>query len=455
MKEKLLVDQEEVPDGIDIKDSKLIYRGIDLLDLSEKYGTPLRMTYLPVISERINEMNSYFKEAMIKYGYQGKYSYYYCTKSSHFSHIVKKVLESEIGIEISSAYDIELVKSLVKEGTLLRDSRIICNGYKTPDYLKGIKSLLAMDHCSILPIIDSKSELLYYDRLNIRLDIGVRLNLGFLASYKDESRFGLSPQEIISFYHKRIKGNKDLKITTLHFFYEKGISASNGYCKVLEDVTLFYCNFKRSNPELNTLDIGGGMPFHSSFESDNEIQDLINMIITTIHGVCHRECIPEPDIVTEFGKYTVADATMMIFKIHERKFTDGKNWGIVDGSFITHLPDTWAIKQEYTMVAINNLQYDYRPFLLGGLTCDSADFYPSSGSIDSVMLPDTDQEQYIAFLHTGAYQEVLSGFGGINHCLIPSPKHILIRRDSDENLTYEVFAEKQNIQNTMNILGYR
>ena len=104
---------------------------------------------------------------------------------------------------------------------------------------------------------------------------------------------------------------------------------------------------------------------------------------------------------------------------------------------------------------LNNLKQNYKPYVLGGLTCDSADYYPNTIDRGYVMLPDTDNEQYITFLHTGAYQEALSGFGGINHCLIPSPKHIIIDRDDHEDLQYTVFSEKQTSHHLLKILGYQ
>ena len=41
---------------------------------------------------------------------------------------------------------------------------------------------------------------------------------------------------------------------------------------------------------------------------------------------------------------------------------------------------------------------------------------------------------YLGFFHTGAYQDAISGYGGIKHCLIPSPKHVIIDKDEDGNL---------------------
>ncbi|MBR6886293.1 MAG: arginine decarboxylase, partial [Bacteroidales bacterium] len=62
---------------------------------------------------------------------------------------------------------------------------------------------------------------------------------------------------------------------------------------------------------------------------------------------------------------------------------------------------------------------------------------------------------YIGFFHTGAYQEALSGFGGIKHCLMPSPRHILIDRDKEGNLITSVFSEEQTAESMLKVLGYK
>lgn len=60
----------------------------------------------------------------------------------------------------------------------------------------------------------------------------------------------------------------------------------------------------------------------------------------------------------------------------------------------------------------------------------------------------------LAFFNTGAYQETIGGQGGIHHCLIPQPKHILIDRDENGILATEVFSEQQTADDVLKILGY-
>ena len=61
---------------------------------------------------------------------------------------------------------------------------------------------------------------------------------------------------------------------------------------------------------------------------------------------------------------------------------------------------------------------------------------------------------YLGFFHTGAYQDSISGYGGIKHCLIPSPKHVIIDRDAKGNIIDHVYREEQSMNEMFSILGY-
>ena len=112
--------------------------------------------------------------------------------------------------------------------------------------------------------------------------------------------------------------------------------------------------------------------------------------------------------------------------------------------------------QRFIMLPINRWNEDYERVLLGGLTCDSDDYYNSEQHSNAIYLPKFDKNHvlYIGFFNTGAYQETIGGFGGLKHCLIPEPKHILIRRDENGSIQTQVFSEEQTAQDYLKILGY-
>ena len=99
-----------------LKKNNLQFHNIDLMELIRVYGTPLKFSYLPQISNNIQKAKQWFANAMEKANYKGRYHYCYCTKSSHFKFVLSEALKNKIHIETSSAFDIDIVESLKKEG---------------------------------------------------------------------------------------------------------------------------------------------------------------------------------------------------------------------------------------------------------------------------------------------------------------------------------------------------
>jgi arginine decarboxylase len=95
-------------------------------------------------------------------------------------------------------------------------------------------------------------------------------------------------------------------------------------------------------------------------------------------------------------------------------------------------------------------------FFLGGLTCDSDDYYNSEQHVNAIFLPkySKKRDQFIGFFNTGAYQDSLSGVGGIKHCLIPEPKRVIIQKDESGELNFELFEQQNSAKNMLKILGY-
>src|SRR5437867_2380995 len=130
-------------EDFDIDDNNYLeFNGVDLKALIEKYGTPMKLSYLPKIGMQINKAKKMFAAAIKKHKYEGKYFYCYCTKSSHFSFVVEEALKHEIHLETSYAYDIEIIKKLYQRKKITKDTFIICNGYKQKNYTKRIANLL-------------------------------------------------------------------------------------------------------------------------------------------------------------------------------------------------------------------------------------------------------------------------------------------------------------------------
>ena len=131
---------------------------------------------------------------------------------------------------------------------------------------------------------------------------------------------------------------------------------------------------------------------------------------------------------------------------------------MIDNSLMNTIPDAWGIGERFILLPINKWENEYTRVNIGGLTCDNSDYYNSEVHESQVYLPaylDEEEEPlYLGFFHTGAYQDAISGYGGIKHCLIPSPKHILIYKDDKGNLVDKLYKDQQEASEMLDILGY-
>ncbi len=208
-----------------VEDGELHFHDINMMDIINQYGTPLKITYLPKISSQIQRAKRMFNVAMAKVDYKGTYNYCYCTKSSHFEFVLAEALKNDIHLETSSAFDLNLIEALESEGAVNKDQYIVCNGFKKPAYIENIANFANNGWKNIIPVLDNMHELDALDKLVEKsLNLGVRI-----ASEEDPtfdfytSRLGIRYSDIVPFYENMISKKKKFKLKMLHFFINTGM----------------------------------------------------------------------------------------------------------------------------------------------------------------------------------------------------------------------------------------
>ncbi|MFV0483438.1 MAG: arginine decarboxylase [Bacteroidales bacterium] len=449
-------------DGFDLRDGNLTFHGVSLMYLIKKYGTPFKLVYLPRIGDQIKKSRNLFNRAIKRTGYEGKYHFCYCTKCCHFNHVMSAALKHNVNLETSSAFDIDLVMHLQKKGEFSKSRHIIHNGYKTDDYLAKLMLMHEAGFKNSVIVLDSTREL---DRIeaisgNKKIKIGIRRAIDEESqSNYYTSRLGIRQSEIMNFYNEKIANNKKFELKMLHFFVDSGIKDSLYYWGEFQKTLSTFIELKKVCPTLDSINLGGGFPIrnHLGFEYDYEY--MIQEIVKNIQEVCRREGVDEPDIYTEFGKFTVGESSAIIFSVIEKKQqNDAEKWYFVDNSLMNTIPDAWSIFEKFILLPVNKWDRPYERANIGGISCDHSDYYNSEDMNQQVLLPvtkdDDDEPLYVGFFHTGAYQDSISGYGGIKHCLIPSPKHVIIDRDDTGNFVDYVYRNEQTAEDMMRILGY-
>lgn len=444
----------------DYDENGLTFHGISQMELVEKFGSPLKYTYLPKISQNISRARDWFASAMAKCDYKGSYHYCYVTKSSHYSHVLNEVIKSKADLETSSPIDLSIMKKLYEKGLIDVDQVILFNGFKSDLYLQKIGELINMGFHNTITIVDHAEEI-----QKLKTYTSKKIKIGIRIASEEEpkfefytSRLGVGYRDILSFYKTQIEADPQLDLAMLHFFINTGINDNAYYWNELGKCLKVLSDLKNICPSLRALNIGGGFPIKNSLSFDYDYAYLVEEIIALIKAECLESGIEEPAIYTEFGAFSVGESGAVLYKIlNQKQQNDREKWNMIDGSFMTTLPDTWALNKRFVMLPLNRWNDTYERVFLGGLTCDSDDYYNHEQHVNAIYLPvfKKDKPLYIGFFNTGAYQDSIGGVGGLHHCLIPDPQHVLIDRDENGALTYRVFANQQDESVMMNILGYK
>ena len=195
-------------------EGELHFNDVPLMEILKQYGTPVKITYVPKINSQIQKAKRLFNVAMAKIDYTGKYYYCYCTKSSHFSFIIEEALKDDVHLEISSAFDINIIRELVESGLFNKDGYVICNGFKRDQYMQNIIDLVHDGFENVIPILDNRREFDLYDNL-----LKKKCKAGIRIATEEEpkfhfytSRLGIRYNDIIPFYEEKIKNSKKMEL---------------------------------------------------------------------------------------------------------------------------------------------------------------------------------------------------------------------------------------------------
>lgn len=396
----------------------------NLFDLTRKFGTSLEVAFPFIVERRLGDLMDTFNRWIKAYRYRGKFFYHYPMKASQNKEFVLPILSEGGNLEVTSGNELWLVKRLWEQEQFNNKIRVICNGPKTNQYLSLITELREKG-LQITPIIEDKDELRslasFKGEVGIRLDPQVKVHGHW---DKKVNRFGLTAQEILSLGRIR-----NLKL--LHYHTSKQLEHQEDVTAPLKKAMAVYLKLKKTNPNLDMIDIGGGMPVPFEKKPLFSTEGVVKRILKTIQRSCDRANIPHPDVLTEWGSYLVAPAQVTIYRIISEKDIDNhtmaRKWYVIDGSFMNDLKDTWAIHQKWQVVPVNHLDASKLSRVwLAGLSCDSDDKYTNGGNY--VLLPrledlEEGEQQFIAIFDTGAYQDALSSY----HCMLSSPTKLIVQ----------------------------
>jgi arginine decarboxylase len=448
----------DVTDFLTREDGQLMLGGrVNLTELARSHGAPLEVVYTPQITAQVERMRGWAEQARAAAEYEGRFLYAYATKANFAAEAVQTALRAGVHYETSAAADVVIAHSLFRQGVLPADRLICCNGSKEPNYLDAIRAL-RLDGCErVVPVLDDLAELEALLDTPAPLMFGVRERAAGNrdGTHPGNDRFGLTAAEI-GRAAERIAGTGH-RLVLYHAMIGSQVEDEAHFLATLRASVVNYARLRRVVPTLRYFNFGGGVPtsgYRLGFAFD--YAGFLARLMATIRDTCAAYDVPVPDLIGEFGRYTVATHSVLLLEVGATKAgADGQpDWYLVNGSMMVSLPDSVLVDgQEFVILPLDGWERPAREARLAGRrTCDSDDVYPRPHRAPLV-LPEFGDGLTLAVCGVGAYQQMISGRGGAHHCLSPEPARVVV--SEHEGRLVSRYVPQQDQATIMRLLGYQ
>jgi diaminopimelate decarboxylase len=399
--------------------------GADLVELAEKYGTPLYVYDEQRIRERYRE----FRDAFAGYGdVEVCYAY-----KANTSLAILHILRSEgAGADIVSEGELYLA---LKVG--LSGDKIIFTGNNKSD-----RELEKAVEAGVIINLDSLHEL---ERLidiveaeNAEAKVSFRVNPEVspethphLATGLRESKFGIHEDIVLKAYERAMRCSR-LNVVGIHMHIGSQITKTEPYEEATRRLFDIIGRLKRElGLELEFADLGGGVGIrYSGEQSYITPAQLAEAILPIIEEKLAEYSLRKPKLLFEPGRYIVGDAGVMLARVYTIKRTPYKKFIGCDAGFNLLIRPAMYGSHHDVVVANKASLAPAEEVTIAGNLCESGDLLAKDR-----LLPEIEKGDILAFLDAGAYGFVMaSQYNSRPRCaevLVNNGKAELIRYAED------------------------
>lgn len=412
--------------------------GVDTVELSENYGTPLYVFDENDIRNSCKE----FKTAFDKY-YGGNARVYYASKAFSCKEMYRLVDSEGLCADVVSGG--ELYTALAAG---FPAEKIGFHGNnKTPEELA-----YALDSKVGRIIVDNIYELHTLDALagekGVCQKILLRIKPGidchthdYIKTGQIDCKFGFALENGEALEAARLATSmENVELVGIHCHIGSQIFETQPFCDAADImVSLAKTIEKDYGKTLTEINFGGGYGI-KYLESDSPVpkSDSIRLLCEAVKKACGEYGFSLPTLAIEPGRSIVGDATLTLYKIGVVKtIKDVRTYVSVDGGMSDN-PRYALYKAEYEAIVANKADRP-RDFVatIAGKCCESGDLIQEHTKIQTPEVGDT-----LAVLSTGAYNYSMAS----NYNRIPRPAAVMVK-DGDARLiiereTYEDLVRK-------------
>ena len=339
---------------------------VDLPELVDELAlrdvsAPMLLRFPDILDDRINKIDSCFKEAAKEYEFNGKNFVVMPIKVNQMRPVVEEIVshgkKCNIGLEAGSKPELHAIIALNADS----DSLIICNGYKDEEFIELALLAQKMGR-KIIIVIEKLNELKttakIARRLKITPNLGVRIKLASSGAGKweesggDGSKFGLTSSELLEALDYLEEHDMKSCLKLVHYHIGSQVSKIKKINVALREAAQFYVQLCKMGYQIEYVDMGGGLGIDydgtssSSPSSVNySIQEYANNAIYTIVDACDKNNLPHPNVICESGRALTAHHSVLIFEVLEKtslpEWSDDEEPEEDDHELIKELYESW------------------------------------------------------------------------------------------------------------------
>ncbi len=423
---------------LEYKNGVLHIAGMNTIELSEKYGTPVYIVNENLIRIRYRKL----KETLDS-EYENNAIHYAVKANSNLS--VLKILKSEgASFDCSSVGEIY---TCFKAGIKPKSIFYTGNMFTNQDFKFAVENDILINLDSISQI--NRLVKVYDDLGKEKKTISFRINPEFGAGHHAHTitagkyiKFGILGHQVIEAYSKA----KQLGFNKfgIHMHIGSGVLDAHDFEKATEKLLSIAINLTDTlDMKLEFIDFGGGIgiPYRPE-EDDFNLELYKNIVLKKFVDITEREVFGKPILKIEPGRYISAEASIILTQINTIKDNGFKLFAGVDAGFHTLVRPTMYSAYHHiipceTKQGVQSLKYD-----IAGPICESGDILGKEREF-----PELKEEDFLAVLDAGAYGYVMSS----SYNSRPRPAEILINngqpyliRESekfDDMLSHQIIPE--------------
>lgn len=405
--------------------------GCDLVDLAEKYGTPLY-----VIDEKtLRSICRDYKKAFEKYP---NTRMMYASKALCTS-AISRVLDAEgFGFDTVSGGEIYTV---YKSGVDM--SHVLFNGSnKSYDELSMALDLgvgrISADNFFELALLNeiAQSKEKTADIL-LRITPGIECHTHeYIQTGHLDSKFGFDLTQIDEAIELIQNEYKNLKLHGLHAHIGSQIFETSIYPDEIEIMAGEISRIeKKFGIKLNEINIGGGLGVkYTNSDVPPSTYDIAELIINKLNEVVEKYNIEPPTIFLEPGRSIISTSGVTLYTVGSSKqVPHGTKYVAVDGGMADN-PRPSMYQAEYAADVANKKETDKtQKVTIAGRFCESGDIL-----IKDIELPELSEGDVLCVYNTGAYNYSMAS----NYNRVQKPAMVIVNdSNSDIIITRETLDD--------------